>query len=117
MRALVVGLKDMVCMATLNRVENDHNLLAAALVEGRAAQHNLAAPQGQEGEAEAEDSLEAEVGDSLEVEAEDTPYYHFVQASTESWPLVLCFCHLIAKTYARPAKLSGLVPHSNCWSL
>ena len=41
--ALVVGLKDMVCMATLDRVETDHNLLAAALVEGRAAQHNLAA--------------------------------------------------------------------------
>ena len=43
MRALVVGLKDMVRMATLDRVETDHNLLAAALVEGRVAQHNLAA--------------------------------------------------------------------------
>ena len=37
---------------------------------------NLAVPQGQDGEAEAEaeaeDSLETEVGDTLEVEAEDT---------------------------------------------
>jgi hypothetical protein len=90
-RALVVGLKDMVRMATLDRVETDHNLLAAALVEGRAAQHNLAARQGQEGEAEAEDSLEAEVGDSLEVGAEDMPYYHVVQASTGSWPFVFMF--------------------------
>ena len=31
------------------------------------------------------------MGDSLEVGAEDTPYYHVVQASTGSWPFVFMF--------------------------
>ena len=83
--ALVVGHVDTVCMATLNMVDTDHSL-AVPLMVCRALHQNLAAPQGWEGEAEAEgeDSLEVEVGDILEVEVEDTQE---VGAEDMPWPL------------------------------
>ena len=59
-QALVVGQVDTVRMTTLDTVDTDHSL-AAPLMVGRVLHQNLAVPQGQEGEAEAEaeDSLES----------------------------------------------------------